>query len=55
MIRSLSVKFEDIVLLVPMEKMTAHDLHHLFLKVMDEMKRYVFIIGVSTDNLATNR
>ena len=52
MVRSISCKFEDIVLI---EKMTSFDLEKLFFEVLEKMKDYLYIIGVSTDNLATNR
>lgn len=55
LVRSLSSKFEDIVLLVPIDKMTAADLENVFLHVLEEMKEHVKIVGVATDNLATNR
>ena len=55
MVTSLSSHYEDVIMLIPMDRLNALLMKDIFFSIMKEIQSFVCVVGISTDNLATNR
>lgn len=55
MIQSLTSSYNDVVCVIPIEKLTTEKMIHYYKRVISELRDLVFIQGLSVDNSAVNR
>ena len=55
MVNSLSSKYDDILLLIPVHRLTSTQLKESFISILNQIKEFFLVVGISTDNLSTNR